>query len=741
MPATIPATGVHGARLREAQTSELGDLACLIRDSLIARLAVGWVDLTALYPDRVVVRRDGRLLAYPYTLGADNVVTWGEPVEVVVDHAPTAVREAADSTGRRWLVRAIDVGASKNGRDYPAAVLREAVPLFEGARVLVKSDAEHLAGAGKDVRNLVGKLRSPRFVEAAGRDPGGINAELVIVDAGLAERMREAADLDALDLFQFSIDAVGKTKAGRVESISKIKSLDLIVEAAAGGRVLNLIESTHTQEQTDMALREQMIAKIKAVAPALLLGLDVEDDTRLAEAYSEALRLEAGTRTQSAAGAGAAADNPLLLRLLRSDARALIEASALPRPSKDRLIAGLLERSAAALEDAPIREAIQREADYLQQIAPSGLPDLGWAGGAATETRSRYEQIRESLDGFFAHQPGAPRSIRELYGEITGDRRCTGRVDACDPRRLREAAGPQALREAIDTTAFANVLGAALQRRMIADYNRPSQYDVWRDLAGNPVPLADFRTNERVRFGGYGDLPTVAEKSAYAALSSPSDEKASYAAGKRGGIETVSLEAIANDDVGAVRQIPLRMSGAAKRTLAKFVMDLLRTNPAIYDGVALFHATHGNLGSAPLGAASWSAARLAMLHQTEAGSSDRLGIAPACLFVPSDLEETANNLFVVQTEQEQQFRQRTAPKVRSVWYWTDANDWVAAADPMDLPSVEVGFLNGNEEPELFTQDLPTVGSLFSNDQITYKIRHIYGAAILNFRGLYKAVVP
>ena len=736
MPAAaIPASGLRGAQLREAQTSELRDLMLLVQASLGSHLGNGgWVDLCALYPDRAIVRRDGRLLAYPYGLGPDNAVTWADPVEVVTDYQPTAVREAADATGRRWQVRAIDAGASKNGRDYPAAVLREAVSLFDGARVLVKSDAEHLADGGKDARNLIGKLRAPRFVDAAGRDPGGINAELVIVDAGLAERMREAADLDALDLFQFSIDATGKVgRDGRVERIAKIRSLDLIVEAAAGGRILNLIEST--QEQTDMALREQMVAKIKMVAPALLVGLDVEDDARLTEAYAEVLRLEV------VAAETAAAADPLLLRLLRSEARALIEGSALPRPSRDRLIAGLGERSVAALEEAPIREAIQREADYLQQIAPSGLPDLGWASGAATESVSRHEQIRESLDGFFAATPGAPRSIRELYGEITGDRRCTGRVDACDPRRLREAAGPQALREAIDTTAFASVLGAALQRRLIADYNRPSQYDVWRDLAGTPVPLADFRTNERVRFGGYGDLPTVAQAADYAALTSPADEKSSYAAAKHGGLETVTLEAITNDDVGAIRQIPIRMSGAAKRTLSKFVMDLLRTNPTIYDTVALFHATHGNLGSTALTAASWSAARLAMLHQTEAGSSDRLGIAPAFLFVPSDLEETANNLFVVQTEREQQFRQRTAPQVRSVWYWTDAKDWVAAADPHDVPSIEVGFLGGNEEPELFTQDLPTVGSLFNSDRITYKIRHIYGAVILDYRGLYKAVVP
>jgi len=38
------------------------------------------------------------------------------------------------------------------------------------------------------------------------------------------------------------------------------------------------------------------------------------------------------------------------------------------------------------------------------------------------------------------------------------------------------------------------------------------------------------------------------------------------------------------------------------------------------------------------------------------------------------------------------------------------------------------------------QDNPTVGSLFASDKITYKIRHIYGGAVTDFRGLYKAVV-
>jgi hypothetical protein len=78
--------------------------------------------------------------------------------------------------------------------------------------------------------------------------------------------------------------------------------------------------------------------------------------------------------------------------------------------------------------------------------------------------------------------------------------------------------------------------------------------------------------------------------------------------------------------------------------------------------------------------------------------------------------------------------------VLAVWYWQDANDWAMAADSNDVESIEVGFLDGNEEPELFVNDSPNSGSMFSNDQLTWKIRHIYGGAVKDYRGLYKSVV-
>lgn len=69
-------------------------------------------------------------------------------------------------------------------------------------------------------------------------------------------------------------------------------------------------------------------------------------------------------------------------------------------------------------------------------------------------------------------------------------------------------------------------------------------------------------------------------------------------------------------------------------------------------------------------------------------------------------------------------------------YWTNAKDWFALADPKQTPTLEVGFYEGKEDPELFVQDMPNVGSVFTADKITYKIRHIWGVVILDYRSAY-----
>lgn len=770
MKARLPTRPIIGAvALKEAAAGEfraiVGLVGQAVRDAINGPGTVErvYVDIQAVYPDRVVVERDRRLFAYPYTLTDDNQVQLGEPQEVVLDHRAVALREAQevfleaqDEQGLKWRVLVIQAGLSGNRNYYPDATLREAVPLFEGARVFVKSDDEHLEGKGKSFRNLIGRITAPVFIEGRGKDSGRIEGVLDLLSSAddVPAKLLEAWQRNmAQDLFGFSIDATGaaKVEKGRrvASKITKVHSVDLIIEPGAGGQIINLIEALNPEGNSDMKLRERMIEAVKAAHKgALPEGLDINDDEALDEAYREALQHThdddaAKDDRKSAAGNAAVGgvtredlDQTVRMVEARAHARVAIAECGLPDIAKQKL----RDRFAQAdrFTEAQVDEAIKSERDYLAKFTESGhVANLGESGRAAAG-EDRSEKVQKMLDAFFDPADRSVTSFKECYVEITGDSRVTGNMREVNQSRLREALGGE-FREALVTTGLTEILGDSIARRMLADYAEMGQYDVWRNVA-NVVPLTDFRTQRRARFGGYGDLPIVAQAGPYDPLTSPTDEEATYTPAKRGGTETLTLEAIKNDDVGFIRMIPVRLSRAAKRTLAKFVLDFIRTNPTIYDGVALFHASHGNLGAAALSATSLAAGRLAMLKQTELDSGDRIGIGPRSLLVPPDLEEAGVNLFRRNTENDKTLIQSLSLDVLPVWYWTDANDWALCADPNEIPTIEVGFMDGQEEPELFVQDNPTQGSLFSNDQITYKIRHTYGGTVDEFRGLYKGVV-
>jgi hypothetical protein len=521
-------------------------------------------------------------------------------------------------------------------------------------------------------------------------------------------------------------------RAGRpireAKQFLKVKSVDLIVEPGAGGGVIDLIES---KKETVME-RDEIIALLEA--KGLLDGkkADQLSDDQLVAMLREALAGDGDTPVEDDPAAGTIVSPEVLREAVRmvearGTMRDRVNKSGLPDKAKERLIDQF--QGEETFTEAQVDQAIKDEADYLASFTESGhVQGLG-DGARIVIGETRFEKVEQMFDAFFDRENDNHRhaqSFKEAYVAVTGDTRVTGLMRNCDQALMRESLG---------SDSFDDVLGNAITRRMIRDYQAMTRYDVWRKLV-RTVPVNDFRTQERTRFGGYGDLPIVAEKDPYTALDSPTDEKATYAVAKRGGTEDVTLEMIKNDDVGVIRQIPIKLSRSAKRTLGKFVLDFLATNPAIYDGVTLFHNDHGNLGTSALDKTTFAAGRLAMLNQTELNSGDKIGIPPQYLWVPDDLEEAAVDLFRRNTENDKTFVQSQRIEVMPVWYWDDANDWFLSTDPDDIPTIEIGFLDGNEEPELFVQDSPTSGSMFTHDKLTWKIRHPYGGNVLDYRGLY-----
>ncbi len=655
--------------------------------------------------------------------------------------------ESQDREGREWEVVIIEAGKSGNGFYYPPQVLKEAVPLFSGVRALARADEQHIKDINKDVKNIVGWFGQARF------EDNKVKARFYISEAAewLRLLMLDAWKRGKKDIVGFSIVAQGasrlvREKKGlikRVDRIQQVDLVDVVVNPAAGGRIAKLVAGAGSKTKEEHGMVEKMLEFIEQHSPELYQRLDVEniDQHKVLELYTEAV-----FRT------GEVSDTDPKTRLTRleedvQEAKCrlkLVEAlrdSGLPKLAQQKINRRF---ATGVFNESQLREAISEERDFMARI--SGSHQVKGAGATKVEVgQGGRERTLTALDGFFANQDiaGVPRfrSFREAYVTITGDSSMSG--------QLREAHNLTKFTESLTSSSWAEILGESITRRMLAEYSTPG-LDDWRKIVSDVTAVRDFRTNRRMRIGGYGTLPAVNEAASYQNLTSPGDEEATFSIAKKGGLEDLTLEMIANDDIGAIRRIPQKLGRAAARTLYKSVFDVIVNNSATsYDAVPLFDVGHSNLGSSALVANSLLSAKIAMSEQAAYGDSvDVLGLTAKWLLVPLELEDSAYRLSTSPTVIGSANNAGTEPNIHSAYglgvivlpYWTDANDWAVVCDTADCPTIEVGFFNGNEEPELFVQDQPTAGSMFTQDKITYKIRHIYGICVLDHRGIYKSVV-
>ncbi len=694
--------------------------------------------------------------------------------ESPVSLAPGRLIEAVDDQGYEWLVCLIQAGLAKSGTFYPAEVLREAAPLFEGARAFDRSDQEHLTDQNMSVRNVVGWHDQVQFQEA---DGGRLVSHFhVAADAPwLATKMRDAWGRNKSVLPGFSIVADGKATLRRhegrmvryAEAITKVDAVDPVLKASAGGHVIRMIQAIGAGTgggEEEMKFLEALIKMIEAERPELLSGKDKDNlkEEEVMTLFREAMKGKPPEKDPAKAKEQEKLLDQVEVRLKEAEKKATeaetrfqeaecrnlltskLAESKLPEITQAKIKKDFTARK--IFTEADLDQAIKDERDYLASFhEATGLPGLGSAAVAGVAERDR---ILCALDGFFfdadlkVKDQLVPRflSFKEAYITITGDKHLTG--------RFKEAVNLRHFVEAVDPAAWATILGEAIHKRLLADFNLPGM-QLWRRVASDITPIQDFKTNTRMRYGGYGELPDVPRLGNYDELDTPGEEKGEFTIGKKGGLESLAMEDIANDDVGAIRRIPSKLARAAALGLNLAVFNPLINNSAIMgDTKALFHADHGNLGNSALNRTNLAAARVAMRKQVEPGSEVSLGLVPRLLLIPAELEEmafmlckaatTLVNKGTTEVSSMPNLFQGTDYEV--VPWFIDATDWYCLDNSPGLATLEVGFYQGRQDPELFVQDLPNVGSMFTADKITYKIRFIFGLLYLDYRPWRKEVV-
>jgi hypothetical protein len=694
----------------------------------------------------------------PEALGAVRVTESTTEVEQVerIDRIDGRVLEAKGTDtagGRIFRVRIIAAGDSKNGRRYPAAVLREAAGLYEGA----KAFDHHRTDEELRTSTISGLVGSYRNVEASDE---GLDGDLVLLPGAThtAEALDASLTAQAAGLppmVGVSHDAmtvlkpltVGNRRMQEAVAITKVNSADVVADPAAGGKATRVLAGGTEPIDTDPAdpagqstqesqvKPEELLAAFKTLTPEQLAGLGLvrageatppNSDTRTPEAQQPERTAEAG--------------EPKTSWLAKAMIREKVTSAGLPVTVIESLTGTLPDRITESDVDAQI--AALKTAMGVVEL--SGLTPTV----TAQVTQEALDKKKDALDRFFSGDYTGYRSFREAYLDVTGYRPKSLGEDL-NKRIMRESIGAlydsddsARSTESLVSSSWDVILGDSVTRRMVAMYAQPSLQN-WRQIVSSIIPVADFRTQRIDRLGGYGTLPAVNQGAPYQPLTSPADEEVTYAITKRGGTEDLTLEMIANDDVRAIGNIPKRLGMAASRTLHNFVWDFIATNPTLYDSVALFHATHANTTAAALSQSAVSTLRGLMRSQTGYGdSSNILSLTPKFLIVPNELEELAYQLCTSAVAIPSTPAGPTdTPNIHQglqhivVDYLTDANDWFLIADPNMCPTIEVGFYQGREAPELFTQADQTVGSMFSADKLTMKIRHIYSGAVVEYRGM------
>ncbi len=302
-------------------------------------------------------------------------------------------------------------------------------------------------------------------------------------------------------------------------------------------------------------------------------------------------------------------------------------------------------------------------------------------------------------------------SIREAYTRVTGESSLIAGISSASQLgqiAIHESAPIVRISEADTTTAsFSYLLGTSMNKRLLKDYQAwPAEWMKFCTIA----PIRDFKQQARVRLGAFGSLAIVPEDTAYVAVTLQ-DTSATYVPQKRGNLFTVSREAIINDDLQAIKQIPTKLAVAAAYTLAEFVYGFLSTNPNIYDGSALFTtgAPHTNLGAAALSTSAMQTGITAMREQTNFAGK-RLGLRPRFLVVPPELEFTA--MIVTKSAGVPGSNNNDInPMLGYVTpivspQLTNATQWFLVGDPREIDTIEIGFVGGQVNPMLFVQDQP-----------------------------------
>lgn len=326
------------------------------------------------------------------------------------------------------------------------------------------------------------------------------------------------------------------------------------------------------------------------------------------------------------------------------------------------------------------------------------------------------------------------------------------------------------LQEALGTSDFPLLFGDVLDRQLLATYREtPSTFRDWCRIS----TVSDFRPVKRFAVNGAeSTLALVAEQAEYP-QAKMTDAVYTYSVVKYGRQIPFSWEAILDDDLNALKDIPARFGRSARRSEEKFATGLIADangpHASFYTvgNKNIINTTNGASATNPPLSISGLQDAMTVLSQQRDADGEPIVIDAVYLIVPPALEITAQNILHatelwvggygqvgggggaaqglhVTNWMRNKVRLEVASYLPIVSTTNGGTSWYLVADPNgSRPAFEMGFLAGHTEPEVFIKEpnqrrvgsgaTDAMAGSFETDTIGYKVRHCFGGSRLDPR--------
>lgn len=258
----------------------------------------------------------------------------------------------------------------------------------------------------------------------------------------------------------------------------------------------------------------------------------------------------------------------------------------------------------------------------------------------------------------------------------------------------------------------------------------PRTFTAW----ARQVTITDFRQVQRTQLGGAPDLQRVPESGEFT-YGTIGEGREVYSLLTYGRIVGITRQTLINDDLDAFTRVPSAFGASAADLESDLVYSILTTNPLMGDGLALFVAGHGNLGTAAA-ITEASLAEAYRLFGNQRGLEGRqISIQPRFIITPPGTRSVEARKNVTATTPSavagvNAFAGRLEPiEEPRLIPAAGADPWFLVADPSRIDTVEYGYLEGNTGPYTETR------TGFEVDGIEIKARHDFATKAIDWRGM------